>query len=134
LLGDINSDLTLDANSLLNSYVYDDENVRQFFQTHVESSYHDVISFKNVFSRSGNPLILSLNIRSLNSKYESLKSLVSDLIDAHVPLDLIIIQETWEVKYPSLVSLPGFQQIVMRTRGGRRGGGGGCVCERWFEF
>ncbi len=127
MLGDINSDLTLDANSLLNRYVHDDENIRQFFQTHVESSYHDVISFKNVFSRSGNPLILSLNIQSLNSKYESLKSLISDLLDAHVPLDLIIIQETWEVKYPALVTLPGFQQIVTRTREGRRGGGWVCM-------
>jgi hypothetical protein len=80
-----------------------------------------------VFNRSGNPLILSLNIQSLNSKYESLKTMVSDLIDAHVPLDLIIIQETWEVKYPSLVSLPGFQQIVTRTREGRRGGGWVCM-------
>jgi hypothetical protein len=58
------------------------KNVSQFFQTHIQSSYHDVTSFKDLFNRSSNPLILRLNIQSLNSKYESLKSLVSDLLNA----------------------------------------------------
>ena len=84
LLDDINSDLTLDACTLLNSYVDDDENVSQFFQTRIQSSYHDVTSFKDQFNRSSNPLILSLNIQSLNSKYESLKSLVSDLLNTNL--------------------------------------------------
>ncbi len=134
LLDGINSDPTLDACTLLNSYVDDDENVSQFFQTRIQSSYHDVTSFKDLFNRSSNPLILSLNIQSLNSKYESLKSLVSDLLNALVPLDLIIIQETWEVKYPSLFTLPGFQQIITRTRDGKRGGGVGICIRNGLNF
>jgi hypothetical protein len=45
LLGDLNADRTLDASNLLNSYIADDENISQFFQTNIHSDYFDADSF-----------------------------------------------------------------------------------------
>ncbi len=59
------------------------------------------------------------------SKHELLKTFVTDLLTAHVPLDVIALQETWSIKYSELVNILGFQQIVFSERADMRGGGGG---------
>jgi hypothetical protein len=57
------------------------------------------------------------------------KTLKSDL-----PIDLILLQETWEIKYPNTVSIPGFQNIVFRSRTGMRGGGVGIYLRNGLKF
>jgi hypothetical protein len=56
------------------------------------------------------------------SKFDQLKLLINDLMLAHVPIDVIALQETWSIGFPELVQLPGFQQIVFSERAGMRGG------------
>jgi hypothetical protein len=111
-LDSLNSDMTLDASVLLNSHISDDENISQFFQTHIQSSYVDLNSFISAYRHSSQPLMLSLNIQSLSSKYEHLKILIQNLTASHVPIDVILLQETWEIKYPLLFNIPGFQNIT----------------------
>jgi hypothetical protein len=72
-LSSLNSDMSLDASVLLNSHISDNENISQFFQMHIQSSYHDLNSFISAYRNSSQPLMLSLNIQSLSSKYEHLK-------------------------------------------------------------
>ena len=62
LLDDLNRDPTYDASNLLNSYLSDDENVSQFFQTNISSSYHYCKTFTDAFRNTTDPIILSLNI------------------------------------------------------------------------
>ena len=64
---------------MLNSLIQDDDNVSQFFNTNLSSKYADVVSFKTSFHKSDSPLILSVSIQSLNSKFTDLKNLVTDL-------------------------------------------------------
>jgi hypothetical protein len=113
----------LDAEIALNSYIANDENISQFFQTYIKSNYYDLDSFIAAFKNTQEPLLLSLNIQSLNSKYEPLKAFVCDMQLAEIPLDIVILQETWELKFPDLLTIPGFQKIVYRTRDKGRGGG-----------
>jgi len=120
-LDTLNADLSLDASNSLNSYIADDENVSQFFKTHIKSTYFDTDTFINKFKNSNIPLVLSIKIQSLNSKFIALKNFVLGLSNSNVPIDLIILQETWEIKYPSQLVIPGFQSLVFRNRG--RGGG-----------
>jgi exonuclease III len=54
--------------------------------------------------------------------------------DFDIPIDLILLQETWEVKFPEQFSLPGFQNIVYRTREGGRGGGVGIYVRNGLNF
>jgi hypothetical protein len=134
ILDGLNSDPVLDASSLLNSYILDDENISQFFQTRLNSSYFDVESFISKFKNSHDPIILSLNIQSLNSKYNGLKDLTLRLQQFSIPLDIIILQETWEIKFPTLLSIPGFQNVIYRTREGMRGGGVGIYIRNGLSF
>ncbi len=51
-----------------------------------------------------------------------------------IPIDIIILQETWEIKFPNLLTIPGYQNIVYRTREGMRGGGVGIFVKTHFCF
>ncbi len=129
LLEDLNADHTLDASNLLNSYIADDENISQFFQTHIHSDYFDADSYIAKFNNSVEPIILSINIQSLNSKENALRAFVRNIADAGTPIDLIILQETWELRFPTQFIIPGFQGLAFRTRDKGRGGGVG-ICVR----
>jgi hypothetical protein len=133
-LNSLNSDNSLDASALLNSHISDDENISQFFQTHIQSTYHDLNSFILAYRHSSQPLILSINIQSLTSKYEHLKIFVQTLLTSHVPIDAILLQETWDIKYPHLLNMPGFQNIVYKTRTGMRVGGVGIYIRNGLNF
>jgi hypothetical protein len=74
--GVLNTDANLDASDLLNGLLTEDENVSQFFLMHIKSSYHDTDTFIQTHRNTFNPIFLSINIQSLNSKYESLKILI----------------------------------------------------------
>ncbi len=134
LLDGLNSDPQLDACQILNSYIHDDENISHFFQTRLDSSYFDLNSFSNSYKNSSEPIALSLNVQSLNSKYNGLKDLVAGLQRSNIPIDIIILQETWEIKFPDLLSIPGYQSVVYRTREGMRGGGVGIYVKNGLSF
>jgi hypothetical protein len=134
LLDDLNLDPSLDARDLLNNYLQDDENISQFFQTNINSSYHDVQSFIHKYKHSTDPIILSLNVQSLNSKYAALKNLFQYVQGSGVPVDLIIVQETWEIRFLTQLGIPGFQNIVYRTREGGMGGGVGIYIREGLNF
>ncbi len=88
LLDDLNNDPSYDASNLLNSYLADDENVSQFFQTNISSSYHDAKTFSDTFRNTTDLIILSLNIQSLNSKYGALNLFIGQMQDFDIPIDL----------------------------------------------
>jgi exonuclease III len=71
------------------------------------------------------PLFLSINIQSLNSKYEELRNQIVELSSKNIFVDVIAIQETWEICLPDALALPGFQPILYKTRTHMRGGGVG---------
>ncbi len=43
----------------------------------------------------------------------------------NVKIDVIALQETWEIQDPDHLMLPGFQKIVFKNRRDMRGGGVG---------
>jgi hypothetical protein len=134
LLNGLNLDISLDASRLLNDYVHDDENISQFFQTRLNSTYSDLDSFSLKFKNSTDPIILSLNVQSLNSKYNGLKEIAVGLQHANIPVYIFILQETWNIKFPDRLQLPGYQNVVFRTREGMRGGGVGIYIRNGLSF
>ena len=133
-IGVIFVDVSFDAKSLLNDFVSEDEIISQFFTTRLNSSYFDADSFIAKYKNTAEPIMLSINIQSLNSKFNTLKAFVCNVLDSGTPIDLIILQETWELKFPSQLRIPGFQSLSFRTRDKGRGGGCGDLCKGGTEF
>jgi hypothetical protein len=91
--------------------------------SNVISSLYDMHTFCDKFSNSKQPIILSLNIQSLNAKYNNLCDLINQLSTKNVTIDIIALQETWQIKYCNLVCILGYQQLCFKNRRAGRGGG-----------
>ena len=64
-------------------------------------------------------------MQSLSSKYEKLKNLIQTLGINRLSVDIIALQETWTIKYPQLLTIPGYQNLFYLNRQKGRGGGVG---------
>ena len=134
LLDNLNNDPSLDASNILNNFIQDDEIVSHFLNSNLSSKFYDISSLKTNFQKTLNPLLLSVNIQSLNSKFNDLKIFITELINANVPIDVIVMQETWNINYPHLLELPGFQPLIYRNRNNMRGGGVGFYIRKGLNF
>jgi hypothetical protein len=68
------------------------------------------------------------------SKYNELNEYITSLIQNNIQIDVIILQETWNIQCPDLVNIDGFQQIVFETRTDTRGGGVGMYIRNGLEY
>ena len=78
----------------------------------MDSFFYDSESFLNKFRNSDKPIFLNLNVQSLMSKHEKLKDFIVRLTNNGLQIDVIALQETWNIKYTNLVAIPGFQKLV----------------------
>ena len=101
----------------------DSDDVNPYNELIIDSSFYDVESFINKFKTSPKPLFLSINVQSLSSKYEKLKNLIQTLGINGLSVDIIALQETWTIKYPQLLTIPGYQNLFYLNRQKGRGGG-----------
>ncbi len=91
----------------------------------IGSKYFDRNSFTCKFAKTKKPIYLSINIQSMMSKHESLKSFAVNLLPKQVPVDIIAIQEIWAINDSKIVHIPGFQPLTYSSRAGMREGGFG---------
>jgi hypothetical protein len=73
---------------------------------------------------------LSLNIRSLIANHQYLNPIISNLINIGSNIKAIALQETWNVPYPQLVHIDGFNFISKSRKNGRGGGVGFYLCDK----
>ena len=59
------------------------------------------------------------------SKHEQLVLEIAEFEQKNITVDVIALQETWDIKYPELVVLDGFNPVIFKRRRGMRGGGVG---------
>jgi hypothetical protein len=85
--------------------------------------FYDVELFIKTFKNSKQPIFININVQSLNAKYNKLNGTVTRLLQNKVPVQIIALQETWNIKYANLLELPGFQRLVFKNRSIGRGGG-----------
>ncbi len=62
------------------------------------------------------PIYLSINIQSLMSKHENLVQFINDLNAAKISVDVIALQEIWDVRYHELVNIPGYKPLIYKKR------------------
>jgi hypothetical protein len=56
-------------------------------------------------------------------KHEQLVQYILDLESLNKNVDVIAVQEIWEIRFPELVNIPGFKPLVFKKRRNMRGGG-----------
>ena len=100
----------------------------------MDSFFYDSESFLNKFRNSDKPIFLNLNVQSLMSKHEKLKDFIVRLTNNGLQIDVIALQETWNIKYTNLVAIPGFQKLVYCNRKTGRGGGVGFYIREGIHY
>ena len=101
----------------------------------LDCKFYDTDSLKLNFSDVSNVMkFLSVNIRSLSCNFSRLKEWIYDLENNSVFFDIIALQEVWQIPYPDLFSLEGFQPLVFNCRSRGRGGGVGFFVRQGLKF
>jgi hypothetical protein len=59
------------------------------------------------------------------SKHENLVQFINELNAAKISVDVIALQEIWDVRYHELVNIPGYKPLIYKKRRNMRGGGVG---------
>ena len=130
-LANLNKLEKLDLSKILREE-WQDSNI--YNPINISSLFHDTESLISSYKNSGTPLFLNINIQSLNSKFEKLSSFLLNLHNNNVLVDLVALQETWSIKYPGLLSIPGYQPLAFKCRTRGRGGGVGFYIREGVNF
>jgi hypothetical protein len=89
-------------------------------------SYIDETAFCSEYKNNGKFLVMSLNIQSLNSKFNDLRQLVSNMLYHNCAPDIICLQEIWQIPYTALLSIPNYFPLeCLMTHNQVQGGGVG---------
>jgi len=131
---DLEKNAELDFRKQYND-LYLDENLFEdpYSNLLLDSKFYDLDTIGSL-SNPGNPLYLSLNIQSLNSKFDELQLFILELQQKGLNIEVIALQETWDIQYPDQLIIPGYQQIVFKNRLGMRGGGVGFYVKNGLNF
>jgi exonuclease III len=96
-----------------------------YFGMQISSNFYDVESLSCTEFAKKKPIYLSINIQSLQSKFEQLRTELNDFESKNISIDIIALQEIWDVNYPELFDIPGYKPLICKIRRGMRGGGVG---------
>jgi len=92
--------------------------------TNISCKYLDPLEYANQNRNSKNVSILTLNIQSLSAKFKEFSELIQILASAKCSPDIICLQEIWQINRDAFFSLPGYSNIVYKTRSNNVQGGG----------
>ena len=110
-----------DLNHVLSTFVDSEHEITNFCHSH----YVDISEIQSIFQNSPNEfLILTLNIQSLNAKFDNLFPVVANLASQGLYFGAICLQETWTSSDSdlSLLQLPGYQLIHQGSKCTKHGG------------
>ena len=123
-MGKLNRDTKFDLENTFFNYFGDDPESNPYIDVTNHHIYLEKPQFISEFQNNVSPLILSLNIQSLNSKFNNLNSFIADLNMKNIDLSLIALQETWQIQHEELFSIPGFKLFISQRTKSKGGGVG----------
>ncbi len=118
----LNSNSQFDLASTFNNYYGINPDANPYYDLNISSNYFDHSSFTEIHCCPSKPIILNLNIQSLQSKFESLKQFVAELTSKGTHIIAITLQEIWKITDMQTVTLDNFI-LFTSERKLRRGGG-----------
>ena len=135
----MNTNPDLDLADSLNNFLSSQNDflrteINLFDNLNIECKYYDESSLVASFSGINNPLILNANIQSLSSKFNRLSEMISILGNEDTLFDIIALQEIWDIKDLKSLALPGYHELVFKSRSNARGGGVGFYIREGLNF
>lgn len=115
-------------NLTLKNNVIDDE--EHDFSTNC--IYYSELSFINSFSNSNEPILYSLNVRSLMKNHSSICTFLQNI--GTTPIHFICLQEIWAILDDGPIQIPGYKFVFKQRSGGQRGGGVGIYIKDSYNF
>ena len=91
----------------------------------INGKFYDLDSFTNDPTIQNSPVYININVQSLNSKHANLNDLICELLLKGINIEIIALQEIWNIDHPELLDIVGFHPIIFKQRVGMRGGGVG---------
>ncbi len=134
--------MSFDFNEFLRTYNSngedDDDAENGLLNLNLNCDYYDVDDLKQIVTTTrGNRyryLAIHLNIHSLASKYDQLRTLLSDLHDSGIHINFILLCETFLTgNNASMFPLPGYH-FICKNRNHGRGGGVAMYISENFDF
>ena len=110
-----------DLNHVLSTFVDSEHEIPNF----CNSRYVDMSELQSLFINNGNEfLILTLNIQSVNAKFNNLFPVINNFASQGLYFGAICLQETWNSNDSdlSLLQLPGYQLIHQGSKCTKHGG------------
>jgi hypothetical protein len=123
-----------DVNEHSHDFLSTDITDSPYSQSNFNTNYLDTLQFSEKFRNNKRLSLMSLNIQSLPSKFESLKEFICELSNTNCSPDVICLQETWNIIDPNLFSLPGYQPLIFNNRSSSQGGGVGIYIKSDLSF
>ena len=133
LLDSIKSNPTYDFRTYLNQIHQNDPLANPYIDTNIISDFYDQFSFIEEFQNSKNPIFLNLNAQSLPSKHCKIASLLNEFSQNKVNIDILALQEIWQIPSPDFIQIPGYQ-FIYKTRAFSKGGGIGFFIKDSIDF
>jgi exonuclease III len=125
-------DFMYNYNSILGDF--DDNNFEPYLNVDINSKFYDMYNLPSILNDESSPIFLSINIQSLKSKHSELRNQIIELTSKNLKIDVIAIQETWDVCQPDLLAIPGYQTFICKNRVNMRGGGVGFYVKNGINF
>jgi exonuclease III len=130
----LNASSILDISPLLENCLHNDDEAGIFSSINIKSDYFDRPALASKPNIKKCPLLLSINIQSIQSKFNNLLLLIKELQTANCLIDIIALQETWNVPFVDQLTLPGFHLLILVNRKNQCGGGVGFYINSRFKY
>ena len=120
-LSTLNNTAKYDINDELKLFFGDNNDENIFLSDTLNHKYYDPQNFIYNFKHK-ECIFLSINVCSLMSKHNDLSLFITQLIKNNVNVNVIALQEIWNLPYPELVNIPGFEFIHSMRKNSQGGG------------
>jgi len=126
----LNNNINFDLSPVLdNFFLNSDDLPSPYVNVNISSLFYELPNIISKFKNTPNPIFLNINIQSLHSKYQPLKSFILELTNNKVPVYAVALQEIWNVQYLEDLKIPGFDLFINQRKKYRGGGVGFYVKE-----
>jgi hypothetical protein len=125
----LNSNISYDLLNPLLLALGDNNETNPYIENQLNTLYFDQQIPPTPLTLPNSISFMSLNIRSLIANHQYLNPIISSFINKGSNIKAIALQKTWNVQYPELVHIEGFNFISKSRKNGRGGGVGFYLCE-----